>query len=129
MINSLAGPITICFAFRYDIILDCTDNVATRYLLNDACVLLGKCLVSGSALRFEGQLTVYHHAGGPCYRCLFPRPPPPGTVTSCSDGGVMGPGRCQVKSTLYYVLHHYSSWHHWDNASFRSSENCFWCWL
>lgn len=66
--------------------------MATRYLLNDACVLLGKTLVSGSALRFEGQLTVYHYAGGPCYRCLFPKPPPPGTVTSCSEGGVMGPG-------------------------------------
>lgn len=72
--------------------LDCTDNVATRYLLNDACVLMGKALVSGSALRFEGQLTVYHYEGGPCYRCLFPSPPPANTVTTCSEGGVMGPG-------------------------------------
>ncbi|XP_071833769.1 adenylyltransferase and sulfurtransferase MOCS3-like isoform X2 [Apostichopus japonicus] len=75
---------------QYDIVLDCTDNVATRYLLNDACVLAGKPLVSASALRFEGQLTVYNHEGGPCYRCLFPRPPPPETVTNCSDGGVLG---------------------------------------
>ncbi|XP_053376323.1 adenylyltransferase and sulfurtransferase MOCS3-like [Mercenaria mercenaria] len=74
----------------YDIVLDCTDNVATRYLLNDACVLAGKPLVSGSALRFEGQLTVYNHKGGPCYRCLYPKPPPPETVTNCSDGGVLG---------------------------------------
>ncbi|KAJ3364771.1 hypothetical protein GGF31_008917 [Allomyces arbusculus] len=75
----------------YDIIVDCTDNVPTRYLLNDACVLLGKPLVSGSALRFDGQLTVYHYRDGPCYRCLFPTPPPPETVTNCDDGGVLGP--------------------------------------
>ncbi|CAH1779798.1 unnamed protein product, partial [Owenia fusiformis] len=75
---------------QYDIVLDCTDNVATRYLLNDACVLAKKPLVSGSALRFEGQLTVYNYQGGPCYRCLYPKPPPPETVTNCSDGGVLG---------------------------------------
>ncbi|XP_059158611.1 adenylyltransferase and sulfurtransferase MOCS3-like [Physella acuta] len=75
---------------RYDVVLDATDNVATRYLLNDACVLAGKPLISGSALRFEGQLTVYNHEGGPCYRCLFPQPPPPETVTNCSEGGVIG---------------------------------------
>lgn len=75
---------------RYDIIVDATDNVATRYLLNDACVLLKKPLVSGSALQLEGQLTVYNHKTGPCYRCLFPTPPPPGTVTNCGDGGVLG---------------------------------------
>jgi adenylyltransferase/sulfurtransferase len=74
----------------YDIIVDATDNMATRYLLNDACVLLKKPLVSGSALRMEGQLTVYNHEGGPCYRCLFPKPPPPETVTNCSEGGVLG---------------------------------------
>lgn len=74
----------------YDLVLDCTDNVATRYLLNDACVLAAKPLVSGSALRMEGQLTVYNYKGGPCYRCLFPKPPPPETVTRCSDGGVLG---------------------------------------
>ncbi|XP_070578956.1 adenylyltransferase and sulfurtransferase MOCS3-like [Ptychodera flava] len=75
---------------RFDIVLDCSDNVATRYLLNDACVLTGKPLVSGSALRFEGQLTVYNYKDGPCYRCLYPTPPPPETVTNCSDGGVLG---------------------------------------
>uniref|UniRef100_A0A336M9W7 Adenylyltransferase and sulfurtransferase MOCS3 homolog n=1 Tax=Culicoides sonorensis TaxID=179676 RepID=A0A336M9W7_CULSO len=73
---------------KFDIVLDCTDNVATRYLLNDACVMLKKPLVSGSALQFEGQLTVYNYQGGPCYRCLFPKPPPPEAVTNCGDGGV-----------------------------------------
>jgi adenylyltransferase and sulfurtransferase len=76
---------------QYDVIVDATDNVATRYLLNDACVLTGRPLVSGSALRFEGQLTVYNYKGSPCYRCLFPTPPPPEMVTNCSDGGVFGP--------------------------------------
>ncbi|ORY44786.1 hypothetical protein BCR33DRAFT_679299, partial [Rhizoclosmatium globosum] len=75
---------------KYDVVLDCTDNVATRYLLNDACVILKKVLVSGSALRMDGQLTVYNHNDGPCYRCIFPNPPPPETVTNCSDGGVLG---------------------------------------
>lgn len=75
---------------KYDVVLDASDNVATRYLINDACVLAGKPLVSGSALRFEGQLTVYNYKDGPCYRCLFPKPPPPETVTNCSDGGVIG---------------------------------------
>ncbi|KAI8824822.1 adenylyltransferase [Fimicolochytrium jonesii] len=74
----------------YDYVLDATDNVATRYLLNDACVLLGKPLISGSALKMDGQLTVYNLDGGPCYRCLFPKPPPAETVTNCSDGGVLG---------------------------------------
>uniref|UniRef100_A0A3B4UFY3 Adenylyltransferase and sulfurtransferase MOCS3 n=1 Tax=Seriola dumerili TaxID=41447 RepID=A0A3B4UFY3_SERDU len=65
-------------------------NVPTRYLVNDACVLSSKPLVSASALRMEGQLTVYNYRGGPCYRCLYPVPPPPETVTNCSDGGVLG---------------------------------------
>jgi adenylyltransferase/sulfurtransferase len=76
----------------YDIIIDATDNVATRYLLNDASVLGQKPLVSGSALRLDGQLTIYNYRGGPCYRCLFPTPPPSETVTNCSDGGVLGVG-------------------------------------
>uniref|UniRef100_A0A8C1TS05 Adenylyltransferase and sulfurtransferase MOCS3 n=1 Tax=Cyprinus carpio TaxID=7962 RepID=A0A8C1TS05_CYPCA len=75
---------------QYDIVADCSDNVPTRYLVNDACVLTGKPLVSASALRMEGQLTVYNCRGGPCYRCLYPTPPPPETVTNCSDGGVLG---------------------------------------
>ncbi|KAI9488935.1 hypothetical protein BDB00DRAFT_771595 [Zychaea mexicana] len=87
---------------QYDVVLDATDNVATRYLLNDACVLAGKPLVSGSALRMDGQLTVYNHNGGPCYRCLHPVPPPPETVTNCSDGGVLGviPGVIGVLQAL-----------------------------
>nr|XP_020464219.1 adenylyltransferase and sulfurtransferase MOCS3 [Monopterus albus] len=75
---------------QYDIVADCSDNVPTRYLVNDACVLSGKPLVSASALRMEGQLAVYNYHGGPCYRCLYPVPPPPETVTNCSDGGVLG---------------------------------------
>uniref|UniRef100_A0A3Q3RZL7 Adenylyltransferase and sulfurtransferase MOCS3 n=1 Tax=Mastacembelus armatus TaxID=205130 RepID=A0A3Q3RZL7_9TELE len=67
-----------------------TNNVPTRYLVNDACVLSGKPLVSASALRMEGQLVVYNYHGGPCYRCLYPTPPPPETVINCSDGGVLG---------------------------------------
>jgi molybdopterin/thiamine biosynthesis adenylyltransferase len=75
----------------YDVILNCSDNFPTRYLVNDACVMLGKPLVDGSVLQFEGQLTVhYSAAGGPCYRCLFPAPPPPGEVPSCAQAGVLG---------------------------------------
>ncbi|XP_063234110.1 adenylyltransferase and sulfurtransferase MOCS3 [Bacillus rossius redtenbacheri] len=86
----------------YDVVLDATDNAPTRYLLSDACVLAGVPLVSGSALQLEGQLTVYGHDGGPCYRCLFPEPPPPGAVTSCGDGGVLGvvPGTIGVLQAL-----------------------------
>ncbi|XP_043932101.1 adenylyltransferase and sulfurtransferase MOCS3 isoform X2 [Protopterus annectens] len=75
---------------QYDIVADCSDNVPTRYLVNDVCVLRKKPLVSASALRMEGQLTVYNYCGGPCYRCLYPKPPPPETVTNCADGGVLG---------------------------------------
>ncbi|EDW12346.1 adenylyltransferase and sulfurtransferase MOCS3 [Drosophila mojavensis] len=75
----------------YDVILDCSDNVATRYLLNDACSILQKPLVSGSALKMDGQLTVYCYGeNGPCYRCIYPVPPPPEAVTNCGDGGVLG---------------------------------------
>lgn len=74
----------------YDIIIDGTDNFATRYLVNDACVLLGKPNVYGSIFRFEGQVTVFDSKKGPCYRCLYPEPPPPGMVPSCAEGGVLG---------------------------------------
>lgn len=74
----------------YDIIVDGTDNFPTRYLVNDACVLLGKPNVYGSIFRFEGQVSVFWGAKGPCYRCLFPEPPPPGLVPSCAEGGVLG---------------------------------------
>lgn len=77
----------------YDVVLDCSDNPATRYLINDACVLAGRPLVSASALRWEGQMTVYHHRDGPCYRCLYPVPPDAKFVTNCSDGGVIGAGK------------------------------------
>src|SRR3954452_18199893 len=74
----------------YDIIIDGTDNFPTRYLTNAACVLLGKPNVYGSIFRFEGQASVFWAAEGPCYRCLYPEPPPPGPVPSCAEGGVLG---------------------------------------
>ncbi len=74
----------------YEIVVDGTDNFPTRYLVNDACVLLGKPNVYGSIFRFEGQATVFAYPGGPCYRCLYPEPPPPGLVPSCAEGGVLG---------------------------------------
>jgi adenylyltransferase/sulfurtransferase len=76
---------------RYDIVVDGTDNFPTRYLTNDACVLLKKPNVYGSIFRFDGQASVFApHLGGPCYRCLYPEPPPPGMVPSCAEGGVLG---------------------------------------
>ena len=74
----------------YDIILDGTDNFSTRYLINDACVLLGKPNVHGSIFRFEGQATVFDPPDGPCYRCIFPDPPPPDLAPNCAEGGVLG---------------------------------------
>ena len=74
----------------YDLIVDGTDNFPTRYLVNDACVLLGKPYVYASIFRFEGQITVFGAENGPCYRCLYPEPPPPGLVPSCAEGGVLG---------------------------------------
>lgn len=74
----------------YDVIVDGTDNFPTRYLINDACVLLGKPNVHGSIFQFEGQATVFDARHGPCYRCLYPEPPPPGAVPSCAEGGVLG---------------------------------------
>ncbi|MGH9771959.1 MAG: molybdopterin-synthase adenylyltransferase MoeB [Candidatus Acidiferrales bacterium] len=74
----------------FDIVVDGTDNFPTRYLVNDACVLLGKPNVYGSIFRFEGQASVFYAAEGPCYRCLYPEPPPPGLVPSCAEGGVLG---------------------------------------
>lgn len=74
----------------YDLVIDCTDNLPTRYLVNDACVLLDKPLVYGAIHQFEGQLSVFHYRGGPCYRCLYPEPPKPGTVPSCAEAGVFG---------------------------------------
>jgi sulfur-carrier protein adenylyltransferase/sulfurtransferase len=93
----------------YDIIVDGTDNFPTRYLVNDACVLLGKPNVYGSIFRFEGQSTVFGYPGGPCYRCLYPEPPPPGVVPSCAEGGVLGVlpgivGAIQAMETIKLIL-------------------------
>jgi sulfur-carrier protein adenylyltransferase/sulfurtransferase len=93
----------------YDIIVDGTDNFPTRYLVNDACVLLGKPNVYGSIFRFEGQTTVFNYPGGPCYRCLYPEPPPPGLVPSCAEGGVLGVlpgivGSLQAMETIKLIL-------------------------
>jgi molybdopterin/thiamine biosynthesis adenylyltransferase/rhodanese-related sulfurtransferase len=93
----------------YDIIVDGTDNFPTRYLVNDACVLLGKQNVYGSIFRFEGQVTVFGAPGGPCYRCLYPEPPPPGLVPSCAEGGVLGVlpgivGSMQAAETLKLII-------------------------
>ena len=75
---------------KYDVVVDGTDNFPTRYLVNDACVLEGKPNVYGSIFRFDGQVSVFNHDGGPCYRCLYSEPPPPGLVPSCAEGGVLG---------------------------------------
>ena len=87
----------------YDIVVDCTDNFPTRYLSNDICVFLKKPNVYGSIFRFDGQCTVFApHLGGPCYRCMFPEPPPPGMVPSCAEGGVLGvlPGLIGVMQAI-----------------------------
>lgn len=84
-------------------VIDATDNVPTRYLVNDACVLTNKPLISGSALKLEGQLTVYNYKG-PCYRCIFPEPPPPETVTNCGDGGVLGAGNLLLNLIINYIF-------------------------
>ena len=93
----------------YDIIVDGTDNFPTRYLVNDASVLLGKPNVYGSIFRFEGQVSIFGYPEGPCYRCLYPEPPPPGLVPSCAEGGVLGVlpgiiGALQAMETLKLVL-------------------------
>ena len=75
---------------QYDVVADGTDNFPTRYLVNDACVLTGKPNVYGSIFRFEGQISVFNYQDGPCYRCLYSEPPPPGLVPSCAEGGVFG---------------------------------------
>ncbi|HSL83483.1 MAG TPA: molybdopterin-synthase adenylyltransferase MoeB, partial [Thermoanaerobaculia bacterium] len=93
----------------YDVVVDGSDNFPTRYLVNDACVLLGKPDVYGSIFRFEGQVAVFWGARGPCYRCLFAEPPPPGLVPSCAEGGVLGVlpgvvGALQASEALKLVL-------------------------
>jgi adenylyltransferase/sulfurtransferase len=93
----------------YDIIVDGTDNFPTRYLVNDACVILKKPNVYGSIFRFEGQVTIFGYPDGPCYRCLYPEPPPPGLVPSCAEGGVLGVlpgivGSIQAAETLKLII-------------------------
>ncbi|HXE58968.1 MAG TPA: molybdopterin-synthase adenylyltransferase MoeB [Gemmatimonadales bacterium] len=94
---------------EFDIVVDGTDNFPTRYLVNDACVLLGKPNVYGSIFRFEGQASVFHAKEGPCYRCLYSEPPPPGLVPSCAEGGVLGVlpgiiGSIQALETIKLIL-------------------------
>lgn len=93
----------------YDLIIDGTDNFPTRYLVNDACVFLGKTNIYGSIFRFDGQATVFKPKEGPCYRCLYPEPPPPGEVPSCAEGGVLGilpglVGMIQASEAVKYFL-------------------------
>lgn len=93
----------------YDVVVDGTDNFPTRYLVNDACVLLGKPNVYGSVFRWEGQVSVFSIEGGPCYRCLFREPPPPGLVPNCAEGGVLGAlpgiiGAAQAMETIKLLL-------------------------
>ncbi|SVB30606.1 uncharacterized protein METZ01_LOCUS183460, partial [marine metagenome] len=94
---------------NYDYIIDGSDNFPTRYLVNDACVMKNKTLVHGSIYRFEGQVTVFKPFDGPCYRCLYPEPPPPGMVPNCQEGGVLGVlagviGNLQVVEVLKLVI-------------------------
>jgi adenylyltransferase/sulfurtransferase len=94
---------------RYDIVVDGSDNFPTRYLVNDACVLTHRPYVYGSIFRFEGQVSVFAAEGGPCYRCLYPEPPPPGLVPSCAEGGVLGVvpgmiGTIQANEALKLIL-------------------------
>ncbi|MCS7133787.1 MAG: molybdopterin-synthase adenylyltransferase MoeB [Candidatus Caldarchaeum sp.] len=94
---------------NYDIVVDGTDNFPTRYLVNDACVLLGKPNVYGSIFRFDGQVSVFDARRGPCYRCLYPEPPPPGLVPSCAEGGVLGVlpgvvGALQAMETIKLIV-------------------------
>ena len=112
-IDTFETQLTSANAFElfkdYDIIVDGTDNFPTRYLVNDACVILGKPNVYGSIFRFEGQITVFGAPGGPCYRCLYPEPPPPGLVPSCAEGGVLGVlpgivGTIQAAETLKLII-------------------------
>jgi adenylyltransferase/sulfurtransferase len=93
----------------YDVIVDGTDNFSTRYLINDACVLLRKPNIHGSIYRFEGQVSIFSAPGGPCYRCLYPEPPPPSTVPSCAEAGVLGVlpgiiGSIQAAETIKWLL-------------------------
>ena len=99
----------ISFIKKYDYVVDGSDNFPTRYLVNDACVMENKTLIHGSIYRFEGQVTVFKPNSGPCYRCLYPEPPPPGMSPNCQEGGVLGVlagiiGNLQVVEVLKLIL-------------------------
>jgi len=105
----LTGENALDVLAGYDVVVDGTDNFPTRYLVNDACVLLGKPNVYGSIFRWEGQVSVFATPGGPCYRCLFREPPPPGLVPNCAEGGVLGVlpgiiGSLQAMETVKLLL-------------------------
>jgi sulfur-carrier protein adenylyltransferase/sulfurtransferase len=112
-VDTYAEPLSSANALKlfagYDVIVDGTDNFPTRYLVNDACVLTGKPNVYGSIFRFEGQASVFDARQGPCYRCLYPEPPPPGLVPSCAEGGVLGVlpgiiGTIQATETIKLII-------------------------
>ena len=127
----------------YDLVLDGTDNFATRYLVNDACVLLGKPHVWGSIYRFDGQVSVWWAEHGPCYRCVFPEPPPPGMVPSCAEGGVLGVlcaaiGSVQATETIKLLtgvgeplvgrlMVHDALRQSWDTLTVRKDPDCAVC--
>jgi molybdopterin/thiamine biosynthesis adenylyltransferase/rhodanese-related sulfurtransferase len=127
----------------YDLVLDGADNFPTRYLLNDACVLLGKPDVWGSVLRLDGQTSIWWARHGPCYRCVFPEPPPPGLVPSCAEGGVLGVlcaaiGSLQVTEAVKLILGigepligrvmvHDALRQSWDAVSVRKNPDCAVC--
>jgi adenylyltransferase/sulfurtransferase len=107
--TSLSSTNALDIFREYDVIVDGTDNFPTRYLVNDACVILKKPNAYGSIFRFEGQASVFAFPGGPCYRCLYPEPPPPGLVPSCAEGGVLGVlpgviGTIQATETIKLIL-------------------------
>jgi adenylyltransferase/sulfurtransferase len=107
--TSLSSKNALDIFREYDVIVDGTDNFPTRYLVNDACVILKKPNAYGSIFRFEGQASVFAFPGGPCYRCLYPEPPPPGLVPSCAEGGVLGVlpgviGTIQATETIKLIL-------------------------
>ena len=107
--TALSGENALKILRDYDVVVDGTDNFPTRYLVNDACVMLRKPNVYGSIFRFDGQATVFAYRGGPCYRCLYPEPPPPGLVPSCAEGGVLGVlpgviGLIQATETVKLIL-------------------------
>ncbi len=127
----------------YDLVLDGTDNFATRYLVNDACVLLGKPHVWGSIYRFDGQVSIWWAEHGPCYRCVFPEPPPPGMVPSCAEGGVLGVlcaaiGSVQTTETIKLLtgvgeplvgrlMVHDALRQSWDTLTVRKDPDCAVC--